>query len=210
MILLIDNFDSFTFNLHQYVEALGAQTLVLRNNRLAASDLPALNPEAIILSPGPGRPENAGNSPEVARAALSLGIPLLGICLGHQLIAQCHGATITQADVPVHGKVDTITHHGSDLFGDLPSPMRVTRYHSLIISKHEMPDSLEITAETANGEVMGIACKDKPAYGVQFHPEALLSEHGHSLLSNFLQIANITHRRTTPADCAPFIQIDHG
>lgn len=186
MILMIDNYDSFVFNLVRYVQELGAEICVRRNDKLTLADIEAINPTHIMISPGPGHPINAGLSLSVIQHFAGR-IPLFGICLGHQAIGHVFGGKISRAQKPIHGKVMPITHHGSGLFHQLPSPMCVTRYHSLVIARDSFPDDLMITAESSTGEIMAVAHRTLPIVGVQFHPEAVLSEHGHALIRNFLE-----------------------
>lgn len=185
MILLIDNYDSFVHNLARYLEELGECARVIRNDVLDARQALALNPEAIILSPGPGGPSDAGISTQVMRMAPAT-LPVLGVCLGHQCIAEAFGGTTEPAAVPVHGKVTEILHHGEDLFSGLPSPFQATRYHSLAVPVEGLPDSIRPLAWAADGTLMAMRHTTRPVWGVQFHPEALLTEHGHALLNNFL------------------------
>ena len=188
MILLIDNYDSFTFNLVQYFGDLGVECDVRRNDSLTAEDALALRPEAIVLSPGPCSPNEAGICCDlVARAAGR--VPLLGVCLGHQAIGQVFGGEVVRARVPMHGKVSPIRHAGSDLFEGLPSPFDATRYHSLVVRPDSLPDRLVATAWTEDGAIMGLRHRDLPIFGVQFHPESIASQHGHDILANFLAIA---------------------
>ena len=186
-ILMIDNYDSFTYNLVQYFGELGAQVLVHRNDQITLDEIEALAPDQICVSPGPCSPTEAGISvPLMLRFAGK--IPILGVCLGHQAIGAAFGGRVVRAKVIMHGKTSEITHTGSDVFTNLPSPFTVIRYHSLAIERETLPDCLEITAQTADGEIMGVRHKTLPVYGVQFHPESILSEHGHALLQNFLRL----------------------
>ena len=186
-ILMIDNYDSFTYNLVQYFGELGAQVLVHRNDQITLDEIEALAPDQICVSPGPCSPTEAGISvPLMLRFAGK--IPILGVCLGHQAIGAAFGGRVVRAKVIMHGKTSEITHAGSDVFTNLPSPFTVIRYHSLAIERETLPDCLEITAQTADGEIMGVRHKTLPVYGVQFHPESILSEHGHALLQNFLRL----------------------
>lgn len=187
MILVIDNYDSFVFNLARYVRELGDTVKVIRNDAITVDDALALAPAGIIISPGPCGPDEAGISTPLSSAAIANNIPLLGVCLGHQcIVAACNGAII-RADRPVHGQASTITHHGNDVFSGLPSPMQVGRYHSLVANT-DLPENLTITAQLADDPttIMGVAHTTAPAFGVQFHPESVLTEHGHALLGNFL------------------------
>jgi anthranilate synthase/aminodeoxychorismate synthase-like glutamine amidotransferase len=189
MILLIDNYDSFTFNLVHYLGDLGASCDVRRNNTLTPAEALALTPEAIVLSPGPCTPNEAGICLDLIAAAAAARVPLLGVCLGHQAIGQAFGATVIRAPKPVHGKTSPIHHRNSDIFAGLPSPFNATRYHSLVVDRATIPACLEVTAWTEDTLVMGLAHRTLPIFGVQFHPESIASEHGHDLLAGFLGIA---------------------
>lgn len=186
-ILMIDNYDSFTYNLVQYLGELGADVKVVRNDEIDIAGIEALNPDKICISPGPCTPNEAGISIDTILHFAGKK-PILGVCLGHQSIGAAYGGKIVHAKKIMHGKVSPITHKGTDVFQDLPSPFNVTRYHSLAIERASLPDCLDITAETEDGEIMGVAHKQLPIYGVQFHPESVLSEHGHALLKNFLEL----------------------
>jgi anthranilate synthase component II len=188
MILLIDNYDSFTFNLVHFLGDLGAVCDVRRNDQLTAQEAIALNPEAIVLSPGPCTPSEAGICLDVIEAAAGR-VPLLGVCLGHQAIGQAFGGQVVRAPTPMHGKLSPIAHDGTDIFAGLPSPFDATRYHSLVVAPETLPDTLEATARTADGIIMGLRHKTLPIFGVQFHPESIASRHGHDILANFLAIA---------------------
>jgi anthranilate synthase component 2 len=188
MILLIDNYDSFTFNLVHFLGDLGARCEVRRNDALSAEQAIAMQPEAIVLSPGPCTPSDAGICLDLIAAAAGR-VPLLGVCLGHQAIGQAFGGQVVRAPVPMHGKVSAVTHAGSDVFAGLPSPFRATRYHSLTVAPDTVPETLEATAWTEDGIIMGLRHRALPIFGVQFHPESIASEHGHALLANFLAIA---------------------
>ncbi len=190
MILLIDNFDSFTFNLYHFLGDLGVAVEVRRNNALTSQEALALRPEAIVLSPGPCTPNEAGICLPLIGAAAA-GVPLLGVCLGHQSIGQAFGGQVVRAPEPVHGKVWDIHHRNSDVFAGLPSPFRATRYHSLVVRREGLPEDLEATAWTEDGLIMGLAHKQHPIWGVQFHPESIASQHGHDLLRNFLTLAGV-------------------
>lgn len=185
MLLLLDNYDSFTYNLYHYLGELGADVVVRRNDALSADEAVALGPEAIVISPGPCDPDRAGISVELVRRAAGV-CPVLGVCLGHQAVAQAFGGHIVRAPVVMHGKRSMIAHRGRGLFEGLPAPFLATRYHSLIAEVTNLPDCLEITAETDDGVIMGLAHRELPVYGVQFHPESIETEHGHRLLGNFL------------------------
>lgn len=187
MILLIDNYDSFTYNLLHYIAEEGADVDVRRNDALSADQALALNPEGIVLSPGPCDPDQAGICLELIEKAAGR-VPIFGVCLGHQSIGQAFGGTVVRAPKPMHGKVDTITHTGTGVFQGLPSPFQATRYHSLTVDRATLPDCLEITAESADGVIQGLSHKDLPIHGVQFHPESIASEHGHALIRNFLRL----------------------
>jgi anthranilate synthase/aminodeoxychorismate synthase-like glutamine amidotransferase len=198
MILLIDNYDSFTFNLYHFLGDLGAVVEVRRNDALTVDQALALAPEAIVISPGPGTPDDAGISLPLIQAAAAAHIPLLGVCLGHQAIGQAFGAKVVRAPAPIHGKVWDVTHGGTDIFAGLPSPFRATRYHSLVVE--ELPETLVPTARTTDGLVMGLAHRDLPIWGVQFHPESIASEHGHDMLQNFLSLGGVrAGRNALPA-----------
>lgn len=198
MIVLIDNYDSFTFNLVHYLGDLGAQCDVVRNDAASPADILARAPEAIVLSPGPCTPAEAGICLELIETAAGR-VPILGVCLGHQAIGQAFGGRVIRARAPMHGKVSPVTHAGSDVFAGLPSPFAATRYHSLIVEQDTLPDTLEATAWTADGTIMGLRHRTLPIFGVQFHPESIASEHGHALLANFLALAR---GRNQPAQAA--------
>ena len=185
MIFLIDNYDSFTFNLFQHLSELGAQVLVRRNDRFALDELEALHPAAIVISPGPGRPSEAGLTPEVIERFAGR-YPILGVCLGHQAIGEGFGGRIVRAPSLFHGKVSDIHHDGRGIFAGLPNPFPATRYHSLVVDPESVPSSLEVTARTDDGVIMGLRHRDLPVEGVQFHPESALTPDGKSLLKNFL------------------------
>ena len=185
MLLLLDNYDSFTYNLYHYLGELGAQVEVWRNDALSADEALALRPEAIVLSPGPCDPDRAGISLELVQKAATV-CPMLGVCLGHQAIAQAFGGRIVRAGTVMHGKRSAIEHDGRGLFEGLPSPFVATRYHSLVAEASRLPASLEVTARTDDGVIMGLQHRELPIYGVQFHPESIETEHGHRLLANFL------------------------
>jgi len=187
MLLLIDNYDSFTWNLYHYLGELGAEVAVHRNDAISVEEAIALRPEGIVLSPGPCDPDKAGICLElIERAARE--IPLLGVCLGHQAVGQAFGGRIVRAPQPLHGKVSSVSHSGKGVFAGLPSPMQVTRYHSLMVERETLPRELEITAESEDGVIMGLQHRELPVHGVQFHPESIASEHGHQLLRNFLSL----------------------
>ena len=187
MLLMIDNYDSFTFNLVQYFGELGEDVLVRRNDEISLSDIEKLAPQRIVISPGPGSPREAGVSvPLVERFAGK--IPILGVCLGHQSIGQAFGGRVVHAKTLMHGKTSQMTHTGVGVFTELPSPYRVTRYHSLVIERETCPTCLEVTAWTDDGEIMGVRHRTMAVEGVQFHPESIMTEHGHALLKNFLNV----------------------
>ena len=190
MILLIDNYDSFTFNLAHYFGDLGAEVEVRRNDALSAEEALALAPEAIVLSPGPCDPDRAGICLELIRKAAGR-VPLLGVCLGHQAIGQAFGGAVRRCPETLHGKLSALRHSGDGLFAGLPQGMRVTRYHSLEVARDGLPDCLRVTAETESGVIMGLEHRDFCIHGVQFHPESIASEHGHALLRNFLDRARV-------------------
>ena len=185
MLLVIDNYDSFTYNLVQYLGELGAEVVVKRNDAISVDEIRGLRPSGVLISPGPGRPEEAGISLALV-AALGSSIPIFGVCLGHQTIAQHFGASIVRAERLMHGRTSSILHGGEGVFANLPSPLTATRYHSLIVQRDTVPAELEITAWTDQDEIMGIRHKELPIEGVQFHPESFLTEHGHSLIGNWL------------------------
>lgn len=186
MLLLIDNYDSFTFNLVHYLGELGADVKVKRNDELSVAEALAMHPTAILLSPGPCDPELAGICLELTAAAARAGIPLIGVCLGHQTIGQAFGGKVVRCHEIVHGKMGVIHHSGQGLFTGLPSPFLATRYHSLVVERASLPDCLEVTAWLEDGTIMGLQHRDLPVHGVQFHPESIASEHGHAMLKNFL------------------------
>ncbi|WP_198381770.1 aminodeoxychorismate/anthranilate synthase component II [Roseomonas sp. KE2513] len=191
MILLIDNYDSFTFNLVHFLGDLGAEVEVWRNDSLSVDQALEMRPSAIVLSPGPCTPNEAGICLDLIGAASKRGVPLFGVCLGHQAIGQAFGGTVVRAPQPVHGKVHEITHGNTDVFSGLPSPFPATRYHSLVVRRDDLPEQLAVTAETADGLVMGLAHRDLPVWGVQFHPESIASAHGHDILANMMRLSGI-------------------
>lgn len=186
MILLIDNYDSFTWNLVHYLGELGADVRVMRNDALDVQAAMGMRPDGIVLSPGPCDPDQAGICLPLTLAAADAGVPLLGVCLGHQTIGQAFGGRVVRADRIVHGKTDQMHHEGAGIFAGLPSPLRATRYHSLVVDRASLPPALEVTAWTADGTIMGLRHRDKAVEGVQFHPESIASEHGHAMLKTFL------------------------
>jgi anthranilate synthase component II len=193
MILVVDNYDSFTWNLVHYLAELGAETRVVRNDDLTASEAWALKPEAVLLSPGPCTPNEAGICLAILDTA-PLDMPIFGVCLGHQAMGQAFGGEVIRAKALMHGKTSPIEHDGRSVFKGLPSPFTATRYHSLAVRRETLPEVLDVTAWTADGEIMGLAHRTRPIHGVQFHPESIATEHGHDLLANFLDLANV--RRT--------------
>jgi anthranilate synthase component 2 len=205
MIVLIDNYDSFTFNLFHYLGGLGADVVVHRNDKISTADVIAAAPDAIVLSPGPCTPNEAGICLDVIAKAAST-IPILGVCLGHQAIGQAFGGKVVRAPTLVHGKLSLIKHQGKGVFRGINEPFQATRYHSLVVERATMPKELAVVAETADGLVMGVAHSRLPVHGVQFHPESIASEHGHLILKNFLDIAaawNAATGRSTARKPAP-------
>jgi anthranilate synthase component 2 len=198
MILLIDNYDSFTFNLVHYFGELGADCDVRRNDALSVEEAMSLDPEAIVLSPGPCTPNEAGICLELIRAAAGR-VPLLGVCLGHQAIGQVYGGEVIRAPTPMHGKVSQVFHGGADIFAGVRNPFAATRYHSLIVRADTLPAALIPTAHTEDGIIMGLRHHLFPVYGVQFHPESIASEHGHDILRNFLTLARTLQTVAEPA-----------
>lgn len=186
-VLLIDNYDSFTFNLYQYLGELGVETQVVRNDALTVEEALALGPDRIVISPGPGTPETAGISIDLVRAAAGK-VPLLGVCLGHQALGRAFGGEVVRAPVLMHGKTSEIEHDGRSVFRGLPRPFVATRYHSLIVTRDGLPDCLEVSAWTADGTIMGLRHREQPVEGVQFHPESILTAAGRDLLRNFLDL----------------------
>lgn len=187
MLLVIDNYDSFTYNLVQYFGELGADPVVRRNDEITVDDVATMKPDRICISPGPCTPREAGISCDVIRAYAGQ-MPILGVCLGHQCMGDVYGGDVVRADRLMHGKTSPILHHGENVFAGLPSPFEATRYHSLLVKRDTFPDCLKITAETAEGEIMGLAHRELPVYGVQFHPESILTSEGKRLLGNFLKL----------------------
>lgn len=192
MLLFIDNYDSFTWNLVHYLGELGAEMAVWRNDALSVEEALALKPEAIVLSPGPCDPDKAGICLPIIHAAAEHKIPLMGVCLGHQAIGQAFGGRVIRAPEPMHGKLSDVYHEGKGLMAGLPSPFKATRYHSLIVEKETLPDCLESTAWLPDGMIMSLSHKTLPIHGVQFHPESIASEHGHKIFDNFLTLAGVT------------------
>ena len=193
-VTLIDNYDSFTFNLAHYLGELGAEVAVWRNDERSVDETLAEKPDAIVLSPGPCTPKEAGVCIDLVRAA-SETTPVLGVCLGHQAIGEAFGAKVVRAPLPMHGKLSRVAHNARGLFRGLNGPFQATRYHSLVIERSSAPEDLEISAESDDGLIMGVAHRERPAYGVQFHPESIASEHGHQILRNFLDLAAAFHAR---------------
>ena len=188
MIVLVDNYDSFTFNLFHYLGGLGADVLVYRNDKITTDRVLAIDPDAVVLSPGPCTPNDAGICLDLVAKA-SATIPVLGVCLGHQAIGQAFGGEVVRAPVQVHGKLSEIKHQGEGVFRGINAPFRATRYHSLVVERASLPSDLAVTAETGDDLIMGLAHRTLPVHGVQFHPESIASEHGHLILRNFLDIA---------------------
>ncbi len=192
MILVIDNYDSFTYNLVHYLGELGARTMVRRNDALTAADALAMNPQAILLSPGPCTPNEAGICLEILADAPE-DLPILGVCLGHQAIAQAFGGVVSRAKSLMHGKTSPIHHDGTGVFTAIANPFTAARYHSLATPRETLPDSLIVNGWTEDGEVMGVRHRTRPIHGVQFHPESIATEYGHALLANFLDLAGVEH-----------------
>ena len=190
MLAVIDNYDSFTYNLVHYLGELGAECRVFRNDAIAVEEVMGLQPDGIVLSPGPGYPESAGICLDLVKQAAGT-VPLLGVCLGHQAIGQAFGGRIVRAPKLMHGKLSAICHDGGGLFDGLPQGFEATRYHSLTVERASLPDTLEVTAETDQGVIMGLVHREWPVFGVQFHPESIASEQGHALLANFIRIAGV-------------------
>jgi anthranilate synthase/aminodeoxychorismate synthase-like glutamine amidotransferase len=193
MLLIIDNYDSFTYNLVQYFGELGAEPVVKRNDEISIAEIEAMKPEAVVISPGPCTPKEAGISNEVIRQ-IGPKLPVLGVCLGHQCIGYVHGADVVRAGRLMHGKTSPILHDDDGVFAGLPSPFEATRYHSLIIDPPTVPETLIVNARTAEGEIMGVRHRDYPIHGVQFHPESILTRHGKELLKNFLSLSEKFHK----------------
>jgi anthranilate synthase component 2 len=187
MLIMIDNYDSFTYNLVQYLGELGEEVRTFRNDEISVDEIAKLSPDRIMVSPGPGKPDAAGVSLQVITHFAGK-VPLMGVCLGHQSIGQAFGGKVVHAKEVMHGKTSMVEHDGSILFADIPSPYRVTRYHSLVVERKSLPAELEVTAWTNDGEIMGLRHRDMLLVGVQYHPESILTEHGHRLLQNFLEM----------------------
>jgi anthranilate synthase component 2 len=199
MLLLIDNYDSFTYNLVHFLGELGADCEVVRNDKITAAEALKMKPKAIVLSPGPCTPNEAGICLDLITAAAGK-VPLLGVCLGHQAIGQAYGGKVIRAPEPLHGKLSTVRHKDKGVFKGLPPRFEVTRYHSLIVERKSLPAELEVTAETSDGIIMGLQHKTHPVHGVQFHPESIATQEGHALLANFLSLAGLNpRRRNAPA-----------
>jgi anthranilate synthase component 2 len=192
--LVIDNYDSFTYNLVHFLGELGAKLVVRRNDKISVDEAMAMDPEGIVMSPGPCTPNEAGICLDLIKRAGPT-IPMFGVCLGHQAIGQAYGGKVVRAPVLMHGKLSRITNTGKGVFQGLPRSFEVTRYHSLIVAREGLPSSLTVTAKTADGLIMGLQHKTHPVHGVQFHPESIASEHGHALLANFLELAGMAPRR---------------
>jgi len=200
-VVLIDNYDSFTFNLVHYLGELGAQVVVHRNDKISAKDVIAADPDAIVLSPGPCTPNDAGICLDLIRQAAPT-VPIFGVCLGHQAIGQAFGGEVVRAPIPVHGKLSQVHHGGEGVFRGINGPFRATRYHSLVVERPRLPDQLAVTAETDDRLIMGLAHKRFPVHGVQFHPESIASEHGYLILKNFLDVAAAWNKTAARAsDC---------
>jgi anthranilate synthase component 2 len=199
MLVLIDNYDSFTFNLVHYLGELGAEVIVHRNDKVAVGDVLAARPDAIVLSPGPCTPNEAGICLDLIDRA-SRTIPILGVCLGHQAVGQAFGGTVKRAPSPVHGKLSEVRHRGQGVFRGIDGPFKATRYHSLVVDRETLPKSLTVTAETDDRLIMGLAHATLPVHGVQFHPESIASEHGHLMLKNFLDLAAQWNARQRSGD----------
>lgn len=208
-VLVVDNYDSFVYTLNGYLLQLGAETEVLRNDAFPVSDAAAriADYDAVLLSPGPGKPAAAGVSIPIVKAALESGIPLLGVCLGHQAIAEALGATVTHADELMHGKTSLITHDGSDFYYAVPQPFRATRYHSLAVVDSTVPAELIVTSRTSGGVIMGVRHETAPIFGVQFHPESVLTEGGYSMLANWLAVAGLPSARETARGLTPLVNL---
>jgi anthranilate synthase/aminodeoxychorismate synthase-like glutamine amidotransferase len=195
LVLVIDNYDSFTYNLVQYLGELGENVMVRRNDEITLTEIAPLSPVAVVLSPGPGTPSDAGICKDLL-VELGPTLPILGVCLGHQCLGEAFGGTVRRASRVMHGKVSRVTHVEQSVFRGIPSPFAATRYHSLVVDRENLPADLEVTAWTDDGTVMGLRHRQYPLAGVQFHPEAILTEHGHELLANFLQDARAWRRDT--------------
>jgi para-aminobenzoate synthetase component 2 len=208
-VLVVDNYDSFVYTLNGYLQQLGAETEVVRNDAIAAADVPSRIAEydAVLLSPGPGTPASAGISIAVVHAALEASSPLLGVCLGHQAIAEALGATVTHADELMHGKTSLIRHDDSEFYAGVPQPFRATRYHSLAVLEGTVPDELEVTSRTEGGVIMGLRHRDAPLFGVQFHPESVLTEGGYRMLGNWLATTGLAEAVDRAKDLSPLVKL---
>ncbi len=208
-VLVIDNYDSFVYTLNGYLQQLGAETEVVRNDDFSADDAAAVigGYDAVLLSPGPGTPAAAGVSVPVVAAALTSGQPLLGVCLGHQAIAEALGATVTHAEELMHGKTSRVTHDGSGFYDGVPQPFTATRYHSLAVVAATVPAELVVTSRTAGGVIMGLRHESAPLYGVQFHPESVLTEGGYSMLANWLDVAGLTTAKAAAEGLTPLVDL---
>jgi anthranilate synthase component 2 len=202
VIILIDNYDSFTFNLYHYLGGLGAEVVVHRNDKISPDAVMEADPDAIVLSPGPCRPKDAGICIDLIERAAAT-IPIMGVCLGHQALGEAFGGEVVRAPTLVHGKLSDVQHRGESVFHGINGPFKATRYHSLIVDRGSLPSDLAVTAETGDGLIMGLAHKTLPAHGVQFHPESIASEHGHLILKNFLDIAEAWNVKTGRRQAAP-------
>jgi len=208
-VLVVDNYDSFVYTLNGYLQQLGAETEVVRNDAIAEADVPSRIAEydAVLLSPGPGTPAAAGISIAVVHAALQAGSPLLGVCLGHQAIAEALGATVTHADELMHGKTSLIRHDDSDFYTGVPQPFRATRYHSLAVLEGTVPGELEVTSRTEGGVIMGVRHREAPLFGVQFHPESVLTEGGYRMLGNWLATTGLPEAVDRAKDLSPLVKL---
>ena len=208
-VLVVDNYDSFVYTLNGYLRQLGAETEVVRNDDIAEADVAArvAEDDAVLLSPGPGTPAAAGISIPVVLAALAAGSPLLGVCLGHQAIAEALGATVTHADELMHGKTSLIRHDDSDFYAGVPQPFRATRYHSLAVVDGTVPDELEVTSRTDGGVIMGLRHREAPLYGVQFHPESVLTEGGYRMLGNWLATTGLPEAAERAKTLSPLVKL---
>jgi para-aminobenzoate synthetase component 2 len=208
-VLVVDNYDSFVYTLGGYLQQLGAETTVVRNDAIDEADVAeqAARYDAVLLSPGPGTPARAGVSIPLVRVALASGIPLLGVCLGHQAIAEALGATVTVAEELMHGKTSLVVHDGSELYADVPQPFTATRYHSLAVVDATVPPELTVTSRTQGGVIMGIQHVSAPLYGVQFHPESVLTQGGYQLLANWLEVAGLTTAKSAARGLTPLVNL---
>jgi para-aminobenzoate synthetase component 2 len=208
-VLVVDNYDSFVYTLNGYLRQLGAETDVIRNDDIAETDVAAriADYDAVLVSPGPGTPAAAGISISVVRAALAAGSPLLGVCLGHQAIAEALGATVTHADELMHGKTSMIRHDGSGFYDGVPQPFRATRYHSLAVVDNTVPDELVVTSRTEGGVIMGLRHREAPLFGVQFHPESVLTEGGYRMLGNWLATAGLPEAAERATTLSPMVKL---